>query len=74
MTFDASAAGRTFNLRAAADRLGVNIWTLRRCVERGEIGHIRLGSGRGRIFFTDRHLQDYLRERSVESRAARGVA
>jgi excisionase family DNA binding protein len=59
-----------FNVREAAERLGLSEITIRRCMARGEIGFIRLGSKRGKVFFTSQHLADYLRRREVPAIAA----
>ena len=70
MSFDTSAARTHLNIQTAAARLGLSEITLRRMIARGEISYIRLGSKRGRIVFDESHLNDYLRRRTVQARAA----
>ncbi len=65
--FDMTA---TFNVPAAAERLGVAEITLRRMIARREIGFLRLGSRRGRIVLNESHLNEYLQRRNSPPLAA----
>jgi excisionase family DNA binding protein len=44
----------------AAEALGISIDTLQRLRRAGRIGFKRIGQGRGRIRYTESHLNDYL--------------
>lgn len=46
-----------------ARRLGVSVYTVKREVRRGALDYYRIGSGRGRLRFSETHLQKYLAER-----------
>ena len=60
--FDSSTAVRLYlNVRTAAARLGVAEITLRRMVAEKKIEHLRIGSGAGRLFFTQSNLDAYLK-------------
>ncbi len=59
-----------FNVRAAAKRLGVAEITIRRMVTERKIDHLRIGSGSGRVLFTESHLDSYLKRATVSARAA----
>ncbi len=64
--FDTSAAKEPyFDVRIAAERLGVAEITVRRMVTERKIEHLRIGSGAGRVLFTDSHLDDYLKRVTV---------
>ncbi len=65
-----TAANPTFNVPAAAERLGVAEITLRRMIARREIGFLRLGSRRGRIVLNESHLNEYLERRNSQPLAA----
>ncbi len=68
--FDTTEANSTFNVPAAAARLGVAEITLRRMIARREIGFLRLGSRRGRIVLNEAHLNEYLERRNSQPLAA----
>lgn len=51
---------------SAARQLGVSEITLRRMAQRREIGHFRVGTGRGTYRFSNEHIEEYLRGRTVE--------
>lgn len=51
------------DIHAAAKRLGVSECTVKREVKRKAIGFYRVGSGNGRLRFSDAHLQAYLNAR-----------
>ncbi len=70
MSFDMNAATKTFDVPATAKRLGIAEVTLRRMIARREIGFLRLGSRRGRIIFTEDHLDEYLTRRNQMPQAA----
>ncbi len=70
MNFDMNAATKTFDVPATAKRLGISQITLRRMIARREIAFLRLGSRRGRIVFTESHLDDYITRRTVMPVAA----
>jgi excisionase family DNA binding protein len=53
------------DVEEAAARIGITKFTLRRIVAARQIEHLRIGSGSGRILFTDAHIRDYLRRRTV---------
>jgi excisionase family DNA binding protein len=64
--FDISAATQSyFDVRSAAVRLGVAEITVRRMVSMRQIEHLRVGSGAGRVLFTQAHLDAYLQRRTV---------
>ncbi len=64
--FDISAATQPyFDVRNAAVRLGVAQVTLYRMIAKEQIGHLRIGSGAGRVKFTEAQLNDYLQRRTV---------
>jgi excisionase family DNA binding protein len=65
MIFDTTAEKAHMDVRTAAERLHISEATLRRMVENRQIAHIRLGSGRGRVVFTQAHLDAYLQRRTV---------
>ncbi len=65
---DASTATQPYlDVRTAAERLGVAEVTLRRMVTMRQIDHLRIGSGAGRVLFTQAHLDAYLQRRTVPS-------
>ncbi len=68
--FDMTAARSHFGVTVAAARLGVAEMTLRRMIARREIGFLRLGSRRGRIVFSESHLNEYLERRNSQPLAA----
>jgi excisionase family DNA binding protein len=69
--FDSSAATQTyFDVRSTAARLGVRDFTLRRMVAMRQIEHMRLGSGAGRVLFTEAQINDYLQRRTVSAAQA----
>lgn len=43
-----------------ARRLGISVYTVKREVKRGAMDYYRVGSGRGRLRFSEAHLQKYL--------------
>lgn len=53
-------------VKQAASRLGVSPSTLYQLVSARKIAHLRVGTGRGGIRFTDAQLAGYLDECSVE--------
>jgi excisionase family DNA binding protein len=53
------------DVEEAAARIGITKFTLRRIVAERQIEHLRIGSGGGRILFTDAHINEYLRRRTV---------
>ncbi len=64
--FDTSAAKESYlDVRSTAARLGVAEVTLRRMVATRQIEHLRIGSGAGRVLFTQAHLDAYLQRRTV---------
>lgn len=56
------------NVKQAAERLQVSPGLIYALVEANQIGHHRVGRGRGRIRFSEENLADYLR--GTESRPA----
>lgn len=54
------ARQQTMDAHALARRLGVSVYTVKREVKRGAIGFYRIGSGKGRLRFSEAHLQKYL--------------
>jgi excisionase family DNA binding protein len=55
--------------RAIARRLGVSVFTVKREVKRGALGFYRVGSGKGRLRFTEEQLEKYLAGRENIDRA-----
>lgn len=53
---------------AASRTLGLSDATIYRMVARGELDHIRIGAGRGKLRFTRAALVDYVNRQSVTSR------
>jgi len=69
--FDSTAAKQPyFDVRTAARRLGVAEITIRRMVTEKKIDHLRIGSGSGRVLFTELHLDSYLKRATVSAKAA----
>ncbi len=69
--FDSTAAKQPyFDVRTAALRLGVAEITIRRMVTEKKIDHLRIGSGSGRVLFTELHLDSYLKRATVSAKAA----
>ena len=70
------ARGQPLDARAVAERLGVSVFTVKREVKRGALDFYRVGSGHGRLRFSENHLQKYLDGREnmkrSESRKERG--
>ncbi len=66
--FDA-AKDRYLTIPETALRLGVSPETVRRSVWRKELGHVRLGSSRGRILITETMIDRFLQARTVEGEA-----
>jgi hypothetical protein len=63
---DTSAAKfKYLDVEAASARIGITKFTLRRIVAERQIEHFRIGSGGGRILFSEAHISDYLRRRTV---------
>ncbi len=58
---------REYDLKEAAQKLGVSEHTLRRMVANRQIGHYRVGAGRGRFRFLESHIQSYRTSRMVEA-------
>jgi excisionase family DNA binding protein len=52
--------GQLYKIRQVAGRLNISEPTLYRMVSRGEIGHLRVGCGRGAIRFSEEQVQAYL--------------
>lgn len=50
-------------LAEAADQLGISAVTLRRMIKRRDIEVLRIGTGRGRIYLTQRAITDYINRR-----------
>ena len=64
--FDSSAANANYlDIKTAAARLGVSEITVRRMITEQQIEHLRIGSGNGRILFTEAQFSDYLKRRTV---------
>lgn len=66
---DSSTANATyFDVYKAAARLGCAPITVRRLVSDKAIEHVRIGAGAsgGRIFFTERMLNDFVSRRTVQ--------
>lgn len=61
----APTAGQLYDTKAAAARLALDPQTLVKMAREGEIGHYRVGKGRGVLRFSDGHLRDYLAAREV---------
>lgn len=55
--------------RDAARALGVSPATIYALVAAKAISHVRLGLGRGKIAFSEAHLQEYLRRNEVRAAA-----
>ena len=66
-----SKANREYDVRQAAKSLRVSEITLRRMLANQEIGHIRIGSGRGRIRILGSQIDAYRASRTIEAAAAR---
>lgn len=61
-TFDMSAAKENFfDIKNTAQRLGVSEITVRRMIAERRIEHLRIGSGNGRILFTEAQISNYLK-------------
>ena len=56
---------KRFDVKEAAERLGLGTFTLRRKVRSGEISHYR-PSRRGPIFFFEDHLLDFERKHTFQ--------
>jgi excisionase family DNA binding protein len=54
-----------------ADRLGIAVSTVYDLVRQHQIGHHRLGTGRGRILFSEQDLSAYLAACKVEAESRR---
>jgi excisionase family DNA binding protein len=48
---------------AVALRLGVSVFTVKRETRRGALGFYRIGAGKGRLRFSEEHVQTYLDRR-----------
>lgn len=59
MTAEASTT-KFLDIPTVARALERSEMTVRRLVKRGEIGYLRIGQGRGRIMFLQRHLDEYM--------------
>ena len=55
--------------RQAAHALAVSTATIYALVAAKAISHVRLGLGRGKIAFSEAHIQDYLRRNEVRASA-----
>jgi excisionase family DNA binding protein len=55
------------SVREAADRLGIAVSTLYDLVRQRRINHHRVGTGRGRILFSEQDLSAYLASCKVEA-------
>lgn len=58
------------SIKDAAEQLGLSEVTLRRMIAKREIGFLRFGSGRGRIRFSRKHIDEYKQRREVQAIAA----
>ncbi len=63
------ARGQPLDARAVAERLGVSVFTVKREVKRGALDFYRIGSGHGRLRFSEAHVQKYLEGRQNMKRA-----
>lgn len=54
----------------AARDLRVSVTTLDRMIRRKEIESVRIGSGRGRVYVTERAINDYLDRSTIRARRA----
>jgi excisionase family DNA binding protein len=55
-----------YDVKQAAAKLGIRPGTLYDMAQRRKISHRRVGAGRGRVFFTEQDLADYLATCKVE--------
>ena len=60
-----------FSVRETAERLGIAISTVYDLVRQRKINHHRVGTGRGRILFTEQDLSAYLDSCKVEAESLR---
>ncbi len=58
------------DVEEAAARIGITKFTLRRIVAERQIEHLRIGSGAGRVLFTEAQINDYLQRRTVSAAQA----
>lgn len=54
------AQRQAMDAQQVARRLGISVYTVKREVKRGAMDYYRIGSGRGRLRFSEAHLQKYL--------------
>lgn len=59
-----------FKIAEAAGRLGISASTLYQLVSGRKISHLRIGTGRGGIRFTDEQLAEFLQSCRVDPRHA----
>ncbi len=66
------AAATPLDAHAVALRLGVSVFTVKREARRGALDFYRIGAGKGRLRFSEEHVQTYLdrRENKQPSSAA----
>ena len=57
---------REYDVRGAAEVIGVSEWTVRRMVAGRLIGYFRRGSGHGRIVIRQSDINQYLAARTVK--------
>ena len=57
------AQKQTMDAQQVARRLNVSVYTVKREVKRGALDYYRVGSGRGRLRFSEAHLEKYLSRR-----------
>lgn len=53
-----------YTVKAAAPKLGISASKTYQLVQRREIGHFKIG---GKILFSDRDIEDFLKKRRVEA-------
>jgi excisionase family DNA binding protein len=62
---------RLHEIDAAAKRLHVTVYTLRKYVREGRISHARIG---GRLLFSEEHLAEFVRSQTTPVRQTEAVA
>ncbi len=64
-------ASPPLDAHAVALRLGVSVFTVKREAKRGALGFYRIGAGKGRLRFSEEHVQTYLDRRENKKRPAK---
>ena len=58
---------KIMTVHEAAEKLGISASTLYDMARQKKISHRRIGTGRGRVLFTDEDLEEFLRSSSVKA-------